>query len=66
MALELAGHSLYFFGWSKKDLSGSCVCSPEIHIQRERRGLAACAAHPDGMKGLGAFSENREPLFKPM
>jgi 2-(1,2-epoxy-1,2-dihydrophenyl)acetyl-CoA isomerase len=65
MTLELAGRSLNSFGWAKKLLTDSFDSSFETHIERERRGLAACAAHPDGMEGLRAFSEKRKPIFNP-
>lgn len=65
MALELAECSLNSFGWSKKLLTDSFNSSFETHIERERRGLAGCAAHPEGIEGLRAFSEKRKPLFKP-
>ena len=65
MALELARGSLNSFGWSKKLLTDSFDTSFETHIERERRGLASCAVHPEGMEGLRAFSEKRKPLFNP-
>ncbi len=65
MALELAGGSMNSFGWSKRLLTDSFNSSFETHIERERRGLAGCAAHPEGAEGLRAFSEKRKPLFNP-
>jgi 2-(1,2-epoxy-1,2-dihydrophenyl)acetyl-CoA isomerase len=65
MALELAGCSMNSFGWSKKLLTDSFNSSFETHMERERRGLAGCAAHPEGAEGLRAFSEKRKPLFNP-
>jgi 2-(1,2-epoxy-1,2-dihydrophenyl)acetyl-CoA isomerase len=65
MALELAECSLNSFGWSKKLLTDSFNSSFETHMERERRGLAGCAAHPEGIEGLRAFSEKRKPLFNP-
>ncbi|SPF32706.1 Enoyl-CoA hydratase [Syntrophobacter sp. SbD1] len=65
MALELAECSLNSFGWSKKLITDSFNSSFETHIERERRGLATCAAHPEGIEGLRAFSEKRKPSFNP-
>jgi len=65
MALELAECSLNSFGWSKKLLTDSFDTSFETHIERERRGIVSCAAHPEGIEGLRAFSEKRKPLFNP-
>ena len=65
MALELAGFSLNSFGWSKKLLTDSFDSSFETHIERERTAIASCAAHPEGIEGLRAFSEKRKPLFNP-
>ena len=65
MALELAECSLNSFGWSKKLLTDSFDSSFETHLERERRGIASCAAHPEGIEGLRAFSEKRKPLFNP-
>jgi 2-(1,2-epoxy-1,2-dihydrophenyl)acetyl-CoA isomerase len=53
------------FGWSKKLLTDSFDTSFETHIERERRAIASCAAHPEGIEGLRAFSEKRKPLFNP-
>jgi 2-(1,2-epoxy-1,2-dihydrophenyl)acetyl-CoA isomerase len=64
MALELAECSLNSFGWSKKLLTDSFDSSFETQIERERRGLAFCAGHPEGLEGLRAFSEKRKPLFR--
>jgi 2-(1,2-epoxy-1,2-dihydrophenyl)acetyl-CoA isomerase len=65
MALELAACSMNSFGWSKKLLTDSFDTSFETHIERERRGIVSCAAHPEGIEGLRAFSEKRKPLFNP-
>jgi len=65
MATELAAGSLNSFGWSKRLLTDSFDSSFETHIERERRGLAGCAAHPEGMEGLRAFAEKRKPVFPP-
>jgi 2-(1,2-epoxy-1,2-dihydrophenyl)acetyl-CoA isomerase len=63
MAQELAKNSLHSFGWSKKLLTDSFNSSFETHIERERRGLSLCAAHPEGKEGLIAFAEKRKPNF---
>ncbi len=63
MARQLANGSLNSFGWSKKLLTDSFNTSFETHIERERRGLSSCAAHPEGMEGLKAFTEKRKPIF---
>ncbi|MHC1743219.1 MAG: enoyl-CoA hydratase/isomerase family protein [Syntrophobacteraceae bacterium] len=65
MAGELALGSLNSFGWSKRLLTDSFDSSFETHIERERLGLSTCAAHPEGMEGLRAFSEKRKPVFTP-
>jgi 2-(1,2-epoxy-1,2-dihydrophenyl)acetyl-CoA isomerase len=65
MAAELAQGSLHSFGWSKRLLTDSFSSSFETHIERERRGLASCAAHPDGMEGMNAYTEKRKPVFGP-
>ena len=65
MARELAAGSLHSFGWSKRLLTDSFNSSFETHIERERRGLSSCAAHPEGREGLRAFAEKRKPQFKP-
>ena len=63
MAHELAGRSLNSFGWAKRLLTDSFDSAFEAHLERERRGLATCAAHPDGQEGLQAFVEKRQPVF---
>jgi 2-(1,2-epoxy-1,2-dihydrophenyl)acetyl-CoA isomerase len=63
MARELARGSLNAFGWSKKLLTDSFHTSFETHLERERRGLSTCAAHPEGLEGLRAFTEKRKPVF---
>ena len=35
----------------------------EAQLERERRGLAACAGHADGLEGLHAFVEKRAPRY---
>ncbi len=63
MAHELAKRSLHSFGWAKRLLTDSFDSALEAHLERERRGLATCAAHPDGQEGLQAFVEKRQPVF---
>ncbi len=63
MAQELAARSLHSFGWAKRLLTDSFDRAFEAHLERERRGLAVCAAHPDGQEGLKAFVEKRKPVF---
>jgi 2-(1,2-epoxy-1,2-dihydrophenyl)acetyl-CoA isomerase len=65
MARELSAGSLNSFGWSKELLTDSFSSSFETHMERERRGLASCAAHPEGVEGLRAFAEKRKPVFVP-
>jgi 2-(1,2-epoxy-1,2-dihydrophenyl)acetyl-CoA isomerase len=64
LARELAGHSLHSFGWAKRLLTDSFNTAFEAHLERERRGLVSCAAHPDGQEGLKAFVEKRPPVFR--
>lgn len=63
MAHELAKISMNSFGWSKDLVTNSFDSSFETHIERERTGIASCAAHPDGMEGIKAFVEKRKPVF---
>lgn len=65
MAQGLVKNSLHSFGWSKKLITDSFHTSFETHIERERRGLSLCAAHPEGQEGLKAFIEKRKPVFTP-
>jgi len=60
----LAGISLYAFGWVKRLLTDSFDSALEGHLERERWGLASCAAHPEGQEGLQAFVEKRKPEFR--
>lgn len=63
MARELTRKSLSSFGWSKKLLTDSFDTSFETQIERERRAISNCGAHPDGKEGLKAFAEKRKPVF---
>jgi 2-(1,2-epoxy-1,2-dihydrophenyl)acetyl-CoA isomerase len=63
MAQEIARGSLNSFAWSKKLLTDSFDTAFERHIEQERTGMCACAAHPEGIEGLRAFAEKRKPVF---
>jgi 2-(1,2-epoxy-1,2-dihydrophenyl)acetyl-CoA isomerase len=63
MARELAGISLHSFGWCKELMTDSFDTDFETQIERERRALSLCAAHPDGQEGLTAFADKRKPIF---
>ena len=60
---EILQGSLSSFGRSKQLLTDSLNSSFEAQLQRERKGLASCAAHADGQEGLRAFIEKRQPEF---
>jgi len=63
MARELAKISLNSFGWCKELLTDSFHTTFETQIERERRGISNCGAHPDGQEGLKAFADRRKPIF---
>jgi len=63
MAHELARTSVNSFGWVKQLFTDSFDTSLETQIERERAGLAACAAHAEGREGLEAFTAKRKPRF---
>jgi 2-(1,2-epoxy-1,2-dihydrophenyl)acetyl-CoA isomerase len=63
MAEELAQKSLNAFGAAKQLLTDSFDTSFETQIERERKALSACAAHPEGQEGLKAFTEKRKPRY---
>jgi len=63
MAHDLARGSASAFGRVKHLVTDSFDTSFETQIEREREGLAECAAGPEGLEGLKAFSEKRRPRF---
>ena len=63
MAEELARGSLNSFAWAKRLLTDSFSTPFETHIEREREGICACSAHPDGLEAIAAFVEKRKPVF---
>ncbi len=63
MARTIARGSLHSYGAAKRLLTDSFDTSFETQLERERNGLATCAAHADGQEGLRAFTEKRKPTF---
>ncbi|HRF44586.1 MAG TPA: enoyl-CoA hydratase-related protein [Candidatus Competibacteraceae bacterium] len=63
MAHTLAEKSLHTFEQVKALLTDSFDTSWETQLERERRGLVACAGHPDGQEGMRAFLEKRPPRY---
>lgn len=63
LARELSRISLHSFGWCKQLFLDSFDSSLETQLERERRGISVCAAHPDGREGIQAFLEKRRPRF---
>lgn len=63
MLSELFRKSLHSFSWSKRLLNNALETSLETQLEREHLGLISCALHPDGVEGMEAFLEKREPRF---
>ncbi len=63
MAKDLASRSIHSFGRSKRLLNQSFDTPLEAQLEAERKGIADCAAHPDGKEGVAAFLEKRKPKF---
>ncbi|MBI4774406.1 MAG: enoyl-CoA hydratase/isomerase family protein [Deltaproteobacteria bacterium] len=63
MARQLAQKALHSFGWSKRLLTDSFQTPFETQMELERKGIADCAAQPDGEEGVRAFLEKRKPEF---
>ena len=63
MARTIARGSLHSYGVAKRLLTDSLDTSLETQLERERKGLATCAAHADGQEGLAAFAGKRRPTF---
>lgn len=60
---DLFRKSLHSFSWSKRLLSSALEASLETQLEREHLGLISCAMHSDGVEGMKAFLEKREPRF---
>lgn len=63
MAQDLMRLSRHSYAWTKRLLFESMHTSLETQLEREREGIAACGAHPDGQEGMAAFAEKRKPIF---
>jgi 2-(1,2-epoxy-1,2-dihydrophenyl)acetyl-CoA isomerase len=63
MARTIARGSLHSYGVAKRLMTDSWDTSLETQLERERKGLATCAAHTDGQEGLAAFIGKRKPTF---
>ena len=63
LAKMLSEKSMYSYGWVKALLTESFSTPLEVQLEKERKGLSACAAHPDGKEGIQAFLEKRKPVF---
>jgi 2-(1,2-epoxy-1,2-dihydrophenyl)acetyl-CoA isomerase len=64
LARTLAEKSMHSYGWTKRLLHDAASASLEAQLERERDGIAACGAHPDGQEGMAAFAEKRKPMFR--
>jgi len=63
LADELCGRSMNSLAWSKRLLSHSFQTDLASQLEAERAAIVACASHADGLEGLKAFVEKREPHF---
>lgn len=63
MLAGLAKSATNSFAWSKRLLLESFNNTLETQLELERQGISACAAHPQGQEGIGAFVEKRKPVF---
>lgn len=63
MALDLLARSLSSFASSKRLLGEAYDRPLEAQLDRERAGIAECAALPDGKEGVRAFLSKRKPVF---
>jgi 2-(1,2-epoxy-1,2-dihydrophenyl)acetyl-CoA isomerase len=63
MGRGLATRSLHAFALCKRLLSDSFETGLETQLDRERDGIAASAAHPDGQEGIQAFLAKRTPSY---
>lgn len=63
MAATIVGRSLNAFGMVKNLINDSFHTSFERVLEKERGGLGQCGKHPDGIEGIHAFLEKREPVF---
>jgi len=63
MALGLLRRSGHSFACTKRLLLHSFETPLEVQLEHERHAIQACGAHPDGVEGMQAFVEKREPVF---
>jgi len=64
MGEQLARRSVNAFAHVKALLTDGFETSFERQLEAERRGIAESAAHPDGVEGVTAFLEKREPAYQ--
>lgn len=60
---EMQARPLSSFAASKKLLTEAFDTPLEAQLEKERELLAWCAEQPDGLEGMAAFLEKREPVF---
>ena len=63
MAHVIVEKSLHSFSWSKELINTSFETTLETQLERERQALVSCVNHPDGLEGMTAFKEKRQPRF---